>query len=271
MRIYLILFYLGLSAMSLAQTDSIIALPHAHAHNDYEHKKPLFDALSNGFTSLEADVHLINGNLYVAHDPPKDLAKTPTLQSLYLEPLYRWIAEHDGQVYANYEAPIFLMIDIKTKAEPTYEALKKVLAPFKEMLWYLKDGRIISGPVRVFLSGNRPIAMVQQEKIQLVGIDGRPKDIGEGYSADFMPVISDNYRRHLSWRGKQEGPKTEELDQLKAWIEEAHQEGKLVRLWASPENEQVWIKLRELGVDLLNTDRLSDLKSFLLNGAKRSN
>ncbi|NRB50960.1 MAG: hypothetical protein HRU41_25040 [Saprospiraceae bacterium] len=269
MRIYLILLYLALTTMSLAQADTIIALPNAHAHNDYEHKKPLFDALSNGFTSLEADVHLINGNLYVAHDPPKDLAKTPTLQSLYLEPLYRWIAEHDGRVYANYEAPIFLMIDIKTKAEPTYEVLKKTLAPFEKMLWHVENGKVKPGPVRVFLSGNRPIAMVQEEKKQLAGIDGRPKDIGKGYSADFMPVISDNYRRHLSWRGKKEGPKIEEYDQLKAWIEEAHREGKLVRLWASPENEAVWIKLRELGVDLLNTDHLSDLKNFLLNEAKK--
>ena len=271
MRVYLILFCFGLSTMSLAQADSIIALPNAHAHNDYEHKKPLFDALSNGFTSLEADVHLVNGNLFVAHDAPRDLAKTPTLQSLYLQPLYRWVTEHDGQVYANYKAPIFLMIDIKTKAEPTYEALKKILTPFKKMLWQVENGKVIPGPVRVFLSGNRPIAMVQEEKTQLVGIDGRPKDIGKGYSPDFMPVISDNYRRHLSWRGKKEGPKTDQYDQLKAWIEEAHEEGKLVRLWASPENEQVWTTLRELGVDLLNTDRLSDLKNFLLNKAKRSN
>lgn len=271
MKNCLIIFCLGIAVLSFAQADSIIALPNAHAHNDYEHKRPLFDALSHGFTSLEADVHLINGAIYVAHDSPSDLGQTPTLQSIYLEPLYRWIAEQDGVVYANYEKPILLMIDIKTKAESTYEVLRSVLAPYKSMLWHVENGKVIPGPIRIFLSGNRPISMVEQEEVQLVGIDGRPNDIGKDYPANFMPVISDNYRRHLSWRGKKGEPQTEEFEKLKSWIAAAHAEGKLVRLWASPENEKVWLKLRELGVDLLNTDRLSDLKDFLLNEAKRSN
>lgn len=271
MKNFLIVFCLTITAVCLGQTDSIIALPHAHAHNDYEHKRPLFDALSHGFTSLEADVHLINGVLYVAHDTPRVLDQTPTLQSLYLQPLYQWIAEHDGTVYQNYNDPIFLMIDIKTKAEPTYQALKSVLAPFKRMLWHVEKGKVVPGPVRIFLSGNRPIVTVQQEKTQLAGIDGRPNDIGKGYAADLMPVISDNYRRHLSWRGKKGEPEVEEYEKLKSWINAAHAEGKKVRLWASPENEAVWLKLRELGVDLLNTDRLSELREFLLSEAKGSN
>ena len=163
------------------------------------------------------------------------------------------------------------MIDIKTQGESTYEALRSLLAPYKTMLWHVEDGEIMPGPVRVFLSGNRPIEQVQQEKTQLAGIDGRPSDIGKGYKAEFMPVISDNYRRHLSWRGKKGEPKAEEYEKLKSWIEAAHAGGKRVRLWASPENQAVWLKLRELGVDLLNTDRLADLRDFLLNEAKRSN
>ncbi len=271
MKNFLLLICLGLASMSFAQSDSIIALPNAHAHNDYEQARPLLDALNHGFTSLEADVHLINGTIYVAHDSPRDLTQTPTLQTLYLEPLYRWITEHDGAVYTNYEGPIFLMIDIKTKAEPTYQALNSVLAPFKRILWHVEKGKVIPGPVRIFLSGNRPIARVQEEEVQLAGIDGRPNDIGKAYSANFMPVISDNYRRHLSWRGKKGEPSREECEQLKSWITAAHAEGKLVRLWASPENEKVWLTLRELGVDLLNTDRLSELKDFLLREGKRSN
>ena len=43
-------------------------LPQAHAHNDYEHDRPLRDALDPGFTSVEADVWLVDGKLLVAHD-----------------------------------------------------------------------------------------------------------------------------------------------------------------------------------------------------------
>jgi hypothetical protein len=33
-------------------------LRHAHAHNDYQHKRPLLDALDQGFGSVESDVFL---------------------------------------------------------------------------------------------------------------------------------------------------------------------------------------------------------------------
>ncbi len=60
-------------------------LRRAHAHNDYEHPRPLLDALSHGFTSVEADIHLVDGQLLVAHDPI-DLDPSRTLESLYLAP-----------------------------------------------------------------------------------------------------------------------------------------------------------------------------------------
>src|SRR5215210_7907450 len=43
------------------------ALPRAHAHNDYEHARPLLDALDRGFGSVEADIFLVDGALLVAH------------------------------------------------------------------------------------------------------------------------------------------------------------------------------------------------------------
>ena len=38
-------------------------LVNAHAHNDYEHDRPLHEALDNQFVSVEADVFMIDGNL----------------------------------------------------------------------------------------------------------------------------------------------------------------------------------------------------------------
>ena len=59
-------------------------LPRAHAHNDYEHDRPLFDALDHGFTSVEADVHLVDGELFVAHN--SDEIKPHLLEDL--DPLF---------------------------------------------------------------------------------------------------------------------------------------------------------------------------------------
>src|SRR5207249_3583768 len=45
----------------------ITPLIHVHAHNDYEHAHPFFDAAECAFCSFEADIHLVEGKLPVAH------------------------------------------------------------------------------------------------------------------------------------------------------------------------------------------------------------
>src|SRR5262249_11249891 len=57
-----------------------------HAHNDYEHPRPLFDALDHGFRSVEADIFLVDGKLLVGH-AQADLKPERTLEKLYLDPL----------------------------------------------------------------------------------------------------------------------------------------------------------------------------------------
>jgi len=73
-------------------------LERAHAHNDYEHDRPLYDALSRGFKSVEADVWLVGGELLVAHDR-EDVRRGRTLESLYLAPLRQLIKQNGGAVY----------------------------------------------------------------------------------------------------------------------------------------------------------------------------
>ena len=46
------------SVTLLNAEESSKPLGQAHAHNDYYHKRPLLDALSHGFCSVEADVFL---------------------------------------------------------------------------------------------------------------------------------------------------------------------------------------------------------------------
>ena len=53
---------------STGRSSEVEPLAQAHAHNDYEHPRPLLDALDHGFTSVEADVWLVDGELLVAHD-----------------------------------------------------------------------------------------------------------------------------------------------------------------------------------------------------------
>ncbi len=74
---------------------AVVPLPHAHAHNDYAHRRPLLDALAHGFTSVEADVFLVKGELLVGHTW-LDLRPGRTLEKLYLAPLARRVKANKG-------------------------------------------------------------------------------------------------------------------------------------------------------------------------------
>src|SRR5258708_39034887 len=77
---------------------SVKPLPHAHAHNDYLHRQPLRDALEHGFTSVEADIFLVEGQLLVAHDE-KDARPDRMLTGLYLDSLRQRARANGGLVF----------------------------------------------------------------------------------------------------------------------------------------------------------------------------
>ncbi|GAB3931228.1 histidinol-phosphatase [Larkinella terrae] len=238
-------------------------LPNAHAHNDYEQSRPLLDALDNGFTSVEADVYAHQDTLYVAHNRPAFWNADKSLENLYLRPLAERIRQNGGKVYANYNDPVYLMIDFKTAADSTYKALEKQLQKYRNILTSCKGNRCQPGAVTVFISGNRPIETLKKAKERLAGIDGRPADLGKGFSRDLMPVVSDSYSNQLSWRGQGPMP-DEQFQKVKQLTQRVHAEGKKLRLWACPEDPAVWVKLREAGADFLSTDQLELVREFLL-------
>src|SRR5436190_2604268 len=88
-------------------------LQRAHAHNDYEHPRPLLDALDCGFCSVEADVFLVGDKLFVGHSW-YELRAERTLVSLYLDPLKKRIAENGGRVFRD-GPPVTPLIYLKTE------------------------------------------------------------------------------------------------------------------------------------------------------------
>lgn len=245
------------------EKEQVITVIQGHSHNDYEQDRPLFEALDNGFVSVEADVHLINGKLYVTHDIPATLDPKLTLEAMYLDPLKAHIQKNNGSVYPNYNGVFYLMVDFKTEAVPTYKKLKEILTKYEDILSIVKNDVEQKGVVKVFISGNRPIEKILKEETKLALLDGRPKDLESNISSLIMPVVSDNYNNFLSWDGYNQLDKAEE-QRFKLLVKNTHAQGKVIRLWASPDNENVWRFLLENDVDLINTDLLSDFRIFLL-------
>src|ERR1700722_3090172 len=110
--------FCGAMSPSLTSAGEPTPLTRAHAHNDYEHKRPLFDALDQGLCSVEADIFLVDGQLLVGHTR-RSLKPERTLESLYLVPLKERVDKNGGRVYPG--GPEFtLLIDIKTNGAQTY-------------------------------------------------------------------------------------------------------------------------------------------------------
>ena len=232
------------------------------AHNDYCHKRPLYDALDNGFTNIEADIFLKNNKLIVAHVFPYFKGKR-TLETLYFKPLAERIAENNGKVYANYNKPVILMIDIKTNAGNTYEALKPLLEKYRSILTSLEDGKITYRAVTVVLSGHKPYEQIGNEQDRLAFIDEDLRKVSRDTTmSNMFTMASCKYSRMLRWDGKGIFP-VAERNKLCAFVALAHRMGEKVRLWASPEKKVVWDELLHCGVDLINTDKLVTLRKYL--------
>ena len=237
-----------------------------HAHNDYEHKHPLFDALDQGFCSVEADIWINKDGVLVAHTP-FDLKPERTLQKLYLDPLRERIKANKGKVYPD-GPPFHLLIDVKTDAKKTYAELAKVLEAYSDILTVTRDGKTEEKAVTVVVSGNCDRDGIVKEKVRYSSIDGHPSDLESDSPAALMPWISESWKSQFKWDGTGPIPEAERT-KLKEFVAKAHKHGRLVRFWATPEKPEVWQELLAADVDLINTDKLPELRAFLLKKEKR--
>ncbi len=234
-------------------------LPHAFAHRDDEHDRPLFDALALGVRHVELDVWFLFGRLLVAHDP-QDLRPRRTLDRLYLTPLVE--AYREGHL--DRRDATWIYVDVKTRAEPAYRAVERLAA--RHASWIARpgeDGR----PIHLILTGNRPRYPSLHARGGICRYDGRLADLAAPRSAATMPTVSADWTRFTTWRG--DGPMpSDDLANLRAAVHAAHDAGQQLRFWATPdrpgpERETVWRTLLDEGVDLLNSDDLEGLARFL--------
>ena len=258
LRIGIVFMLLFTNLLGKAQN---IILPNAYAHNDYWHKRPLLDALEDGFTYVEADVYLRNNRLIVTHILPC-LKKKKTLEELYLKPLQAYVKAQKANNIQGY--PITLMIDIKSSADKTFGALQLMLEKYKSILSGYENGHVHLRDVTVVITGHKPNDLVNSTNDRLVFMDEDLRQTGADTSKNTYRTASCKYSQILKWKGKGE-ISAEEKCILAEYVSRAHQCGRKVRLWASPENTAVWNELLKCNVDLINTNKLVRLKNFLIS------
>jgi hypothetical protein len=236
----------------------VIASGCGHAHNDYEHARPLLDALERGFCSVEVDVFLVNGELLVAHE----LAQTDparTLDTLYLDPLL--VMHEAGGIDHATAGPLTLLIDIKSEASATYAAVHERLEAHAAMLTVFEPHGVTPGSVTAVISGNRDRAAMQAQGHRYAAMDGRLADLDSGAPATLIPLISQSWFDQFLWMGDGTLPE-EDRARLVDFADRAHAEERRLRFWSIPDNPNSWSQLLEAGVDLINTDDLDGFAAF---------
>lgn len=233
----------------------VLSLKNAHSHNDYKQAYPLYNALNNGFKSIEADIFLVDGELYVAHDFD-EIKRANTLKNLYLEPLKQILICDNNQYSSLF--PLKLIIDIKSDALSTYKVLNEQLKQYKEFITTYENGKVSSNKIDILISGNRPIEYMSNQKERLAAIDGRLEDINKPNI--LYPLISESIAKILD--------DTRDIDLIKIILtklsENIHVQNKKIRLWGCPDNKSSWEIQSESNIDFIGTDNPSKLKEYLV-------
>ena len=229
----------------------------AMSHNDYEQEKPLTDALSLGFACVEADIHLKDGELYVAHDED-EINPLMTLKSMYLDPIRELVEK--GVITR--ENPFYLYVDLKTKNE-TIDTLSNQLREYRDILTRVDSDGYHVGEVKV-ISGSWDV--MKHLTTRYIFAEGKITMLETDLPSTSLFLINEKWSGLFSWNGEGEMPHDEEL-RLREMVQKANQGGRYIRFWATDfetkeARERLWRKLRECGVHLISTDYLTELSIF---------
>ncbi|WP_336664295.1 alkaline phosphatase [Elizabethkingia meningoseptica] len=225
----------------------------AHSHNDYMQEIPFWQAYYANFGSIEADVFLVKGQLWVAHTE-KELSPERTLESLYLNNISKQIKLNKGHVYPDANKKLQLLIDVKQDYKSTLETLVNTLKKYPEITG--------NAGVKIVITGGRPQPQDFKNYPDYLFFDG---DLDKTYTPDQLKRIglfSADLQELVKWNGKGI-PRDEETEKVKNAVEKAHRMQKPMRFYGAPDFPNAWVNLMDIGADYINTDHIPDLKKFM--------
>lgn len=217
-----------------------------HSHNDYEQELPFWYAFANGAASIEADVYLKKGTLFVTH-AQDEIEVDRTLENLYLNRLRE--LKRSGEL-----REIQILIDLKSEAYATMDKLVSVLKEYPEL--------ISDHEVRFVISGNRPKPQDYKNYPDFIWFDHQNLDELAVIDLSKVALVSVSFKEYSVWNGY--GRMTaHDHDQVTTAINKAKASGKPFRFWATPDTKTAWSRLAKLGVDYINSDHPALAKQYL--------
>jgi len=200
-------------------------------------------------------VFLVQTKLVVAHTD-KEIDPRKTLEDLYLKPLNEQITKNKGTAYADPAKTLTLMIDLKSDGITTLRQLVLELKKYPKLT--------TAKTLQVTVSGNMPEPAKWKEFPPFIHFDGRPELTYTPEQLARVALISTSFTDHVKWNGKATLPAADRA-KIEALVKDAHDKGKKLRFWGTPDLSYAWAMFMDFKVDILNTDRVAELGTFLKN------
>lgn len=226
----------------------------AHSHNDYANKAPFWTAYNAHFGSIGVDVFAVNGELIVARTK-SETKKGRTLDELYLKPLALRYEQNRNQPWPAGEGKLQLIIDLKTPPSPTLDLLVNQLKQYPEVF----DRSVNPNAVQVVVTGNNmPKPADFGMYPALIMFDG---SLSATYSPEQLERIA-LYSEPLNMP-KNKSLTAADRTRLEEAIRTVHTLKKKIRFRVSDDTPETWKMLMDLGVDFINTGKISEFSGYL--------
>jgi len=244
------LIAITLAGLSCCKSTRDYTSADAHSHNDYQNSIPFYRAYNAGFGSIEVDVFAVNGRLLVAHSE-KEITASRSLKRLYLAPLME-------KLKGDTTRKLRLLIDIKKDYKATLPLMLEELAPLSRYFDY--PGH--AGRLSVVMTGSVPPGAIMLNYPAWLNFDVNHVKGFTQQQLERIALISVPFTRFSKWEGKEDISQSD-IDRLTAIIDSAHVVGKKIRFWGTPDNPACWKELIRLRSDVIGTDHIDELASYL--------
>jgi alkaline phosphatase len=151
-----------------------------------------------------------------------------------------------------------LLVDFKTEAYTTMDALVLAAKPFEDFLYSKSNPK----GLKLIISGSRPKPEDYRNYPDWAFFDYQSQQLTADLPWDKIGMVSLSFSRFSVWNGKGRMVQAE-LEKLKAFIDLVHSFDRPVRFWASPDSKSAWKAFQDLGVDYINTDQPFEAKKYL--------
>lgn len=258
---YTIAFFL--LAVSISVDAQVKLMPNLVLTQEFQTEKEIWPTFTQGVVHYEAHIMYIYGEVFVTeHMPDSANHNLPTLRNTYLLPIYSQYKKNQGKVHANFDEEMYLFLNIKFDPRKTYQKIWEQVSPYHEMLTYRVGPQWHDGKLKVIFVGNAPMRTFQQERVSFAAAQGTVEDLEKNYDNKLMPLIGIDFLHDFNWNGVGKMP-FDEYKKFREIIQNAHKQGKKVRVYNAPEEENVWDVLYTAGVDMISCSNPEAFKKFM--------